>query len=94
MQDLGKFNFKINVTPNGLENYMSFNINDKLSFTDSFQYLSSSLDSLVANSGKDDFKYLSQEFDTNALDLVKQKGFYPYKYMNGFENVKEKLPTK
>ena len=28
MQELGKFNLKINVIPNGLESYMSFNINE------------------------------------------------------------------
>ena len=50
---------------------MSFSINNKLSFIDSFQFLSSSLDSLVKNLGKDNFKYLSQEFDNNVLDLVK-----------------------
>ena len=33
--------------------------------------VSSSLDSSVKNLGKDDFKYWSQEFDRNALDLVK-----------------------
>ena len=57
MQELGKFNFKINVIPNGFENYMSFNINNRLAFIDNFQHLSSSLDSLVKNLGKDDFKY-------------------------------------
>ena len=36
------------------------------SFIDSFQFLSSSLDSLVKNLHKDDFKYLSQEFDNNV----------------------------
>ena len=44
--------------PNGLEKYMSFNINIKLIFSDSSQFLSSSLGSLVKNLGKDDFKYL------------------------------------
>ena len=44
--------------------------------------------------GKDDFKYLSQEFDSVVLDLVKQKGFYPYEYMSNFEKFKEKLPSK
>ena len=39
-------------------------------------FLSSSLDSLVKNLGKTDFKYFSQEFDANILDLVKQKGFF------------------
>ena len=38
---------------------------------DSFQFLSSSLASLVKNFRKDDFKYLSQEFDNNTLDFVK-----------------------
>ena len=61
MQELDKFHFKINVIPNGLEKYMSFNIN-KLIFIDSFHFLSSPLDSLVNNLGKDYFKYLSQEF--------------------------------
>ena len=73
MQELGKLSFKINVIPNGLEKYMSFSINNKLGFIDSFQFLSSSLDSLVKNLDIGDFKYLSQEFDNNVLDLVKQK---------------------
>ena len=94
MQELGKFNFKINVIPNGLEMYMSFSINNKLSFIDSFQFLSSSLDSLVKNLAKDDFKYLSQEFNNNVLDLVKQKGFYTYEYVSDFEKFKEQLPNK
>ena len=95
MQELGKFNLKINVIPNGLEKYISFSINNKLlSFIDSFQFLSSSLDSLVKNLGKDDFKYLNQKFDNNVLDLVKQKGFYPYEYMSDFEKFKEQLLSK
>ena len=73
---------------------MSFTVNNKLSFIDSFQFLSSSLDSLVKNLSRDDLKYLSQEFDNNILDLVKQKGFYPYEYMSGFEKFKEELPRK
>ena len=52
MQELGKFNLKINVIPNGLEKYMSFNINNKLVFIDSFQFLSSSLDSIRSSSAK------------------------------------------
>ena len=87
MQVLRKFNLKLNAIPNGLEKYMNFSINNKLSFTDSFQFLRSSLDSLVKNLVKDDFKYLSQEFDNNVLDLVKQKEFYPYRYMSNFEKI-------
>ena len=58
MQELGKFNFKINVTLNVLKRYMSFNINNKLIFIDSFSFLSSPLNSLVNNLGTSDFKYL------------------------------------
>ena len=57
---------------------MSFSINNKLIFTNIIQFLCFSLDSLVKNLAKDDFKHLSQEFDNNVLDLVKQRGFYPY----------------
>ena len=66
MQELVRFNLKKNVIPNGLEKYMSFSINNKLNFIDSFQFLSSSLDGLVKNLNKDYFKYLSQEFDNNV----------------------------
>ena len=59
--------------PNGLETYMSFTSNNKLSFIDSFQFQSSSLDSLVKNLSEDNFNYLSQEFDKSKLDLVKKK---------------------
>ena len=74
--------------------YTDFSINSKLSFINSFQFVSYSLDSLVKNLAKDDFKYLSQVFDNSALDLVKQKGFYPYEYMSNFEKFKEQLPSK
>ena len=94
MQELSKFNLEINFIPNGLEKYMSYTIVDKLIFVGSFQFLSSSLYSLDENLGKDGFEYFSQEFDNNVLDLVKQKGFYPYEYMNDFEKFKKALPSK
>ena len=59
MQEQGKFNLKINIITNGSEKYMSFIISNKLSFTDSFQFLGSSLDSLAKYLGKDNFTYLS-----------------------------------
>ena len=72
IQELGKFNPKINVIPNVLEKYMSSAINSKLRFTDSFQFLCSSLDSVIKIKYlKINFKYLNQEFDNNVLDLVK-----------------------
>ena len=58
-----------------LKKHMSFRIINKLSLIDSFQFLISLLNSLFKNLSKDGFNYLSQEFDNNVLDLVKQKEF-------------------
>ena len=44
--------------------------------------------------GKYGFKYLIQEFDSNVLNLVEQRGFCPYEYKSGFEKIKEELPSK
>ena len=73
MQELGKVNFKINIILNRLEKYMSFTINNKLIFINSFQLLSSSLDSLVRNLSKNNVKYLSREFDKNLLDFIRKR---------------------
>ena len=37
---------------------------------------------------------MSQDFDSNVLDLVKQNGFNLYGYMCGFEKFKEELPNE
>ena len=56
MQELGKLDFKINVIQNKFEKHMSINMNNKLTFIDSFQFLRPSLDNLIQNLGKDDLK--------------------------------------
>ena len=43
---------------------------------------------------KDEFKYLSQELDSDVLDLVNQKIFYPYEYIGDFGKFIESLPSK
>ena len=54
-----------------------------------------SLDKLVKNLSDKDFKYLVEEFGSENLELLKQKGAYPYEYMNSFERFnEEKLPAK
>ena len=63
---------------------MSFSININLIFIDSFQFSSSLLDSLVK----------SQEFDSNILVLVKQKGFSHFERKSGFEKLKENCQAK
>ena len=94
-KEMCKFNVKISVIPNGLEKYMAFTLNKNLVFVDSMLFMNSSLHKLVKNLGHSDFKYLSEEFSGEQLKLVKEKGVYPYKYMNSFKKFKEnKLPDK
>ena len=74
---------------------MAFTVNRNLVFIDSMLFMNSSLDKLVKNLSDEDFKYLSGEFSGEKLKLVKEKGVYPYKYMNSFKKFKEnKLPDK
>lgn len=83
-QGLGEFDCKINVTPNELEKFMSFNIiNIMLVFIDRFQFLSFSLDSLLKNLVKGDFKDLSKEFIGDLIELSKQKMLFLYEYISG-----------
>ena len=64
-------------------------------FIDSMQFMNSSLDKLVKNLLDKEFKYLIEEFGSEYLELLKQKGAYPYEYMNSFERFnEEKLPVK
>ena len=49
IQQRGNFILKISVISNGFAKYMDFTINNKFSFIGNFQFLSSSLDSLVKN---------------------------------------------
>ena len=92
---LHKFNLKINVIPNGLEKYMTFFLSKNLVLIDSMQFMNSSLDKLVKNLSYEDFKYLVEEFDFKHLKILKQKGDYPYEYMNSFKKFDEdKLPAR
>ena len=74
---------------------MAFTINKNLVFIDSMQFMNSSLDKLVKNLSDENFKYLSEEFNAEQLKLVKEKGIYPYEYMNSLKRFnKEELPDK
>ena len=66
-----------------------------LIFIDSMQFMNSSLDSLVKNLVNRDLKYLSRKFSGKYLEVVKEKGIYPYEYMNSFKKFNEtELPRK
>ena len=79
---------KIDLIPNRLEKYMAFILNKNLVFIDSMQFMNSSLEKLVKNLTGDDFKYLTKEFGSKNLELLKQKDAYRYEYLDSFEKMK------
>ena len=57
--------------------------------------MNSSLEKLVKNLPDNDFKYLTEEFGSKNLELLKQKDAYPYKYMDSLKDLtKKKCPVK
>lgn len=59
----------ISVIPNNMVKYVSFKLAKHLTFIDSFQFMSSSLDM------KDEaFKYTKQEFNVEEFTLMRKKG--------------------
>ena len=84
VQEIDKFDVKLDVIPKGLEEYVAVTNDKKLVFIDSMQLMHSSFEELVKNLSDNDLKYLSQEFSGEHLKLVKQKGIYPFEYMDSF----------
>jgi len=60
-----------------------------LRFIDAFKFLSSSLDKLPKNLGKDQFIELAKYFPREHLDLLTRKLAYPYEHMDSLEKFKE-----
>ena len=64
-------------------------------FKDSLKFMSSSLGALVNNLPKDAFKNLLKYFTPKQAEILKQKGFYPYEYMDSEEKFNDtKIPPR
>ena len=75
----------------GEEKNKTFNI----VFKDSLKFMSSSLGALVNNLPKNGFKNISKYYTPEEVELIKQKGFYPYEYMDVIEKFNDtKLPPR
>ena len=66
--------------------------NFKIIFKDSLKFMASSLDALVNNLPEDAFKNLEKYFSPEQVKLLKQKGFFPYDYMDSIEKLKDPKP--
>ena len=95
MQEIAAVDANLTCIPNNMEKYISFSLGN-LRFIDSFQFLCSSLNSLVSSNKLEDFEIMKHfEPDGERRALVLSKGVYPYEYMDSFERFNEtSLPSK
>ena len=104
IQEIEKYNFKINVIPKTIEKYMSFTIHQpkrkvskpglSLVYIDRVHFLNNSSDNLVKRLGENDFYHPSQEFNTKILDLLTKKDFYLITTGIALKNSKKAYPAK
>ena len=64
----------------------------KIVFKDSMKFLLSSVEALVKNLPKEGFKNIEKYFTPEQVKLLKQKGFFPYDYMDDIEKLKDTKP--
>ena len=64
----------------------------KIIFKDSLKFMASSVEALVNNLPEYAFKNLSRYYTPEEVKLLKQKGFYPYEYMDDIEKLKDTKP--
>jgi hypothetical protein len=92
-ETLGQFKqHKLTCIAQNSERYVSFSLG-KLRFLDSYQFLPSSLGTLVDDlkqEGFNAFPHTLSEFQSHdQVDLVLRKGIYPYDYMDSFDRFDE-----
>ena len=68
---------------------MAFILNKNLVFIESMQFMNSSLEKLVKNLSDVDFNYLTAEFGSRNIELLKQKDTFPCEYKNSFKRLSE-----
>ena len=64
----------------------------KIVFKDSLKFMASSLEALVNNLPEGTLNNLNKYFTPEQVKLLKQKGFFPYDYMDNIEKLKDPKP--
>ena len=64
----------------------------KIVFKDSLKFMASSLEALVNNLPDGSLNNLNKYFTSKQVKLLKQKGFFPYDYMDSIEKLKDSKP--
>ena len=77
-KELHNFDVDIAVIRKVIGKYLSIIVNRHITFIDSLQFYTSSLDTLTSNVNNEDFKDLISEFDIDKSEILKRKDAYPY----------------
>ena len=93
---LADSNGDVNCIPRNEEKYITFNKQVRLdTVVDSMNFMQTSLEKLVDNMEKPNFKHASKYFRDENLGLMLRKGIYFYEHMTDVEKFWEKeLPSK
>ena len=84
-----------------MEKYLQIQWGENIVFSDSFQFLFSSLDALsgsLAKSSRENFKHTDQviacRYASTNVELLKRRGIFCYDYLDSFERLaKTALPS-
>ena len=91
----GEEPLNIDVIASNAEKYITFKIGKHLKFIDSYQFMASHLATLAKNLPAEKYVYTSEAFSGEKLGLMKEKGVYPYDYMDSFQKFAEtQLPKR
>ena len=66
--------------------------NFKIVFKDSLKFLNTSMELLVSNTPKENLKIINKHYPPEQAKLIKQKGFFPYEYLDTIEKLKDTKP--
>ena len=85
----------VNVIATNAEKYTAIYLDKHLAFIDSYQFMASPLANLAKNLPAEKYIYTSEAFEGEKLALMKEKGLYPYDYMDSEAKFAERhLPAR
>ena len=77
------------VIATNMESYISLSVG-QLQFLDSMHFTNASLEKLVTTLSREELMYTRETFsDANQFDFARQKGIYPYDYVDSFNRFSE-----
>ena len=91
----GEEPLNIDVIASNAEKYITFKIGKHLKFIDSYQFMASPLANLAKALPDNKYIYTSEAFSGEKLALMKEKGVYPYDYIDSFQKFSQtQLPKR